>query len=208
MNERQMQFRVGVVVFATMIIGGLLATLNSPLPTGWLPWGRGTYEIGIELPEAPGVGPDTPVRKNGLLIGRVASIEDRDDRVVRPRQHRRRSPAVPAIRLPGSHVGAGRRDDRFRQLGRLPPGAQPLADGATVQGRGRRQSARHARQHSGRPARATDQVARRGRRRSRQSGQPRRRGVRRRDGGRPRQTAAGHDRKCDEAVRQDDDLRQ
>jgi phospholipid/cholesterol/gamma-HCH transport system substrate-binding protein len=82
MNERQMQFAVGLVVFATMIIGGLLATLNGPMPSEWLPFGRATYEIAIQLPQAPGVDLNTPVRKNGLLIGRVAEIEDRDIGVV------------------------------------------------------------------------------------------------------------------------------
>src|SRR5882757_7902832 len=82
MNERQMQFRVGVVVFATMIVGGLLASLNNPLPTGWLPWGRSKYQIGIEVAQAPGVDTNTPVRKNGILIGRVKSIEDKDGGVL------------------------------------------------------------------------------------------------------------------------------
>src|SRR3954467_5645662 len=79
MNERQMQFRVGVVVFATMIIGGLLATLSGPLTTSWLPWGRRTYEVGIKVDKAPGVDQNTPVNKNGILIGRVKSIEDASD---------------------------------------------------------------------------------------------------------------------------------
>jgi phospholipid/cholesterol/gamma-HCH transport system substrate-binding protein len=82
MNERQMQFRVGVVVFATMIIGGLLATLNEPFLMGWLPWGVAKYEIGIEFPRAPGVALNTPVRKNGILIGRVSDIEDHIEGVV------------------------------------------------------------------------------------------------------------------------------
>ena len=82
MNERQMQFRVGVVVFATMIVGGLLASLNGPLPTGWLPWGHSRYQIGIEVPEAPGVDTNTPVRKNGVLIGRVKAIEDNGNGVL------------------------------------------------------------------------------------------------------------------------------
>jgi phospholipid/cholesterol/gamma-HCH transport system substrate-binding protein len=76
MNERRMQFRVGLVVFATMIVGGLMASFNGPLSTGWLPWGRGWYKVGIEVPQAPGVDANTPVRKNGVLIGRVKSIED------------------------------------------------------------------------------------------------------------------------------------
>src|SRR5256885_6383262 len=79
MNERQMQFRVGVVVFATMIIGGLLATLSGPLTTSWLPWGRRSYIVGIKVDKAPGVDQNTPVRKNGILIGRVKSIEEQSD---------------------------------------------------------------------------------------------------------------------------------
>src|SRR4051794_7748031 len=82
MNERQMQFRVGVIVFATMIIGGVLATLNGPLLTGWLPWGRSTYEVGIKVDKAPGVDQNTPVRKNGILIGRVKSIEEQLDGIL------------------------------------------------------------------------------------------------------------------------------
>ncbi len=133
MNERQMEFRVGVVVFATAIIGALLATLNSPVPKGWVPWGQGKFQIAIELMEAPGVGPDTPVRKSGLLIGRVASIEDRDDRIV-----------------VYANIDAGRRlfpqykcQVRTTVLGDatidfittpVPPGTQPLANGAVVQG--------------------------------------------------------------------------
>jgi phospholipid/cholesterol/gamma-HCH transport system substrate-binding protein len=82
MNERQMQFRVGVIVLATMIIGSILATLNGPVPRDLLPWGLGSYRIAIELPQAPGVGVNTPVRKNGLLIGRVSEIDDLDDGVI------------------------------------------------------------------------------------------------------------------------------
>jgi phospholipid/cholesterol/gamma-HCH transport system substrate-binding protein len=82
MNERQMQFRVGVVMLATMIIGTILATLNGPVPRDLLPWGVRSYRIAIELPQAPGVGLNTPVRKNGLLIGRVTEIEDLDNGVI------------------------------------------------------------------------------------------------------------------------------
>jgi phospholipid/cholesterol/gamma-HCH transport system substrate-binding protein len=78
MNERQMQFRVGLVVFATMIVGFVLAGLSGPMTFGWLPWGRPKYQIGIEVPQAPGVDTNTPVRKNGILIGRIKSIEDKD----------------------------------------------------------------------------------------------------------------------------------
>jgi phospholipid/cholesterol/gamma-HCH transport system substrate-binding protein len=133
MNDRVMQFRVGVVVMATGIIAALLTTLNSPAPKGWVPWGRGTYQVTIELKQAPGIGPNTPVRKNGLLIGRVSAIDDLDDRV--------------AVR---AAIDAGRRlypqyvcqvrttvlgDATIEFVARpVPAGTTPLADGAVIQG--------------------------------------------------------------------------
>jgi phospholipid/cholesterol/gamma-HCH transport system substrate-binding protein len=69
-------------MLATMIIGTILATLNGPIPRDLLPWGVRSYRIAIELPQAPGVGLNTPVRKNGLLIGRVTEIEDLDNGVI------------------------------------------------------------------------------------------------------------------------------
>jgi phospholipid/cholesterol/gamma-HCH transport system substrate-binding protein len=133
MNERVMQFRVGVVVLFTAFIGGLLVTLNSPAPRVLGLLGEGTYQVTIELDRAPGIGPDTPVRKNGLLIGRVASVEDRDDHV--------------AVKV---DVDKGRRlyqdylaqvrtsvlgDATIEFVSRpVPPGTQPLEDGAVVQG--------------------------------------------------------------------------
>jgi phospholipid/cholesterol/gamma-HCH transport system substrate-binding protein len=42
---------------------------------------QGQYTIYLDVPEAPGVTVDTPVRKNGVLIGRVADVELRNDHV-------------------------------------------------------------------------------------------------------------------------------
>ena len=81
MNDRVKQFRVGVVVLATSIIGAILVTLNGPTSTEWIPGLDKHYQVTIELREAPGIGPNTPIRKNGLLIGRVAEVEDRQDHV-------------------------------------------------------------------------------------------------------------------------------
>jgi phospholipid/cholesterol/gamma-HCH transport system substrate-binding protein len=133
MNERRMQFAVGLIVFATMIIGGVLATVNSPIPFGLMPWGRGTYRVAIELQEAPGVGPDTPVRKSGLLIGRVASIEDRDDRIVvhaNIESGRRLFPQY-LCQVRTSVLGDATIDFVTRPI---PPGQEPLGDGAVVMG--------------------------------------------------------------------------
>jgi phospholipid/cholesterol/gamma-HCH transport system substrate-binding protein len=133
MNERQMQFRVGVVMFATMIIGALLATLNGPVPKEWLPWGRQTYSIAIQLPQAPGVGPNTPVRKNGLLIGRVAAIDDLDNGVILhvniDGDRRLLTNHVPHVR---TSVLGDATIDFASSLTDAPP--QPLADGATIPG--------------------------------------------------------------------------
>jgi phospholipid/cholesterol/gamma-HCH transport system substrate-binding protein len=76
MNERTKQFRVGVVVFATIVITSILILWNSDFSA--LPF-RSRYQVRMLVEQAPGVAPDTPVRRRGLPIGRVATIEDTDD---------------------------------------------------------------------------------------------------------------------------------
>ncbi len=76
MEDRTKQLRVGLVVFATMIITGLLIVMNSDFSGSLF---RGHYQLQVLVDQAPGVGPDTPVRRRGILIGRVASVEDTDE---------------------------------------------------------------------------------------------------------------------------------
>ena len=76
MNERTKQFRVGVVVFATMFISGLLIMWNSDFES--LPF-QPKYQVKMLVDQAPGVAPETPVRRRGIPIGRVDSVEDVDD---------------------------------------------------------------------------------------------------------------------------------
>lgn len=71
MDERVVQFRVGVMVLATLIITAILVLLFGELPA----MVRGTYTIYMHFPEARGVSADTPVRKSGILIGRVSNVE-------------------------------------------------------------------------------------------------------------------------------------
>jgi phospholipid/cholesterol/gamma-HCH transport system substrate-binding protein len=79
MNERVIQFRVGVVVVAATIITGIMIML----------FGEGQalirkqYTIYLLFDEAPGVTVDTPVRKHGVLIGRVSRVELREEDGVR-----------------------------------------------------------------------------------------------------------------------------
>jgi len=79
MDERVMQFRVGVMVLATLIIAAILVVLFGEVPS----LVRGSYTVYVVFPQAPGVTKDTPVRKSGVLIGRVSSVELLDEGGVR-----------------------------------------------------------------------------------------------------------------------------
>lgn len=70
MDERVVQFRVGVTVLAALIITGILVLLFGELPSVV----RGSYSIYVEFPSAPGAAQDTPIRKSGILIGRVTKV--------------------------------------------------------------------------------------------------------------------------------------
>ncbi len=136
MNERQMQRRVGVVVFATMIIGALLATLTTPVPN-LLPWGRHLYSVGIKVDKAPGVDQNTPVRKNGILIGRVKSIEELPDGMLLRAEINANRPLYaeyePHIRT--TVIGDATIDFEFDfKHKRLAPDAKPVEDGYVFNG--------------------------------------------------------------------------
>jgi phospholipid/cholesterol/gamma-HCH transport system substrate-binding protein len=75
MNERVIQFRVGVVVVAATIITGILIMLFGEGKT----LVRSQYTIFLRFPLAPGVTVDTPVRKHGVTIGRVSTVELLDE---------------------------------------------------------------------------------------------------------------------------------
>ena len=70
MNERVMQFRVGVVVLSTAIIAGILIVLFGDLPS----LVQATYPLKMSFTDARGVTDGTPVRKNGILVGRVKQV--------------------------------------------------------------------------------------------------------------------------------------
>ena len=72
MDERRMQRRVGWVVLFTMTFLGVLLVINNPAAS---PFRSGGYEILLDLESAPGVAVNTPVRKDGVLVGRVADLE-------------------------------------------------------------------------------------------------------------------------------------
>jgi phospholipid/cholesterol/gamma-HCH transport system substrate-binding protein len=70
-NDRVMQFRVGVMVLATAIIAGILIVLFGDLPS----LVQATYPLKMSFADARGVSDGTPVRKNGILVGRVSNVQ-------------------------------------------------------------------------------------------------------------------------------------
>lgn len=72
MDQRRMQRLVGAVVLFTITFLGILLVMNNPATS---PFTRSGYEIYVDLASAPGVAVNTPVRKDGVLVGRVAGLE-------------------------------------------------------------------------------------------------------------------------------------
>jgi phospholipid/cholesterol/gamma-HCH transport system substrate-binding protein len=75
MDEKILQLRVGIFVVMAFAILFFLIWLTSE---SW----KGKYVIYIKPTSAPGVTKDTPVRKNGILIGRVSAVQTQDDHVI------------------------------------------------------------------------------------------------------------------------------
>jgi phospholipid/cholesterol/gamma-HCH transport system substrate-binding protein len=71
MNNKNLRFRVGLFVLASLILLALLITLFSGFPTLFKQYHRYT----VVLPEAPGVAAGTPVRRSGVRIGEVESVK-------------------------------------------------------------------------------------------------------------------------------------
>ena len=75
MHEDVQKQRVGFYTIIVLLILAILIFLNSE---GWGSY----YNITLKPQSAPGVREGTPVRKNGILIGRVSSVKTEDDHVV------------------------------------------------------------------------------------------------------------------------------
>jgi len=76
MDERVVQFRVGAMVLATLLITGILVVMFGELPKLRL---QAPYKVYVRFNEAPGVAEGTPVRKSGIVIGRVTDIKFASD---------------------------------------------------------------------------------------------------------------------------------
>lgn len=128
MSESTLQFRVGLFVIASAACLAALVVRFSELRSLWEP----RYTIAVALPIAPGVQIGTPVRKNGIGIGKVREVLFDDDRggvllvlSLRP-QYRLRADSRPRLEL--SLLGDA--------VVEFTPGRSPefLKDGAKVAG--------------------------------------------------------------------------
>jgi phospholipid/cholesterol/gamma-HCH transport system substrate-binding protein len=79
MDERVMQFRVGVMFLATLLITATLLVMFGKLPRL-----MSHYPIYIRFDYAGGITKGTPIRKSGVLIGEVSAVKliDGDSRVL------------------------------------------------------------------------------------------------------------------------------
>ncbi len=75
MEERALQARVGIVVIAALLLTAILIVLFGDMPTLF----EGGTTFDVKFPSAPGVSEGTPVRKSGILIGRVQKVAFAED---------------------------------------------------------------------------------------------------------------------------------
>lgn len=75
MNERDKQFRVGMLVIGTLLISGILVLIFDGVPK----IGSERYLLYLRFKDAPGVSDGTPIRKSGIRIGRVQSLKFAED---------------------------------------------------------------------------------------------------------------------------------
>jgi phospholipid/cholesterol/gamma-HCH transport system substrate-binding protein len=75
MDERAMQFRVGVMVLATLLITLILLVWLGKVPLRIAVWEGSAQTIHILFEQAPGVSKGIPVRKSGIRVGRVSNVQ-------------------------------------------------------------------------------------------------------------------------------------
>ncbi len=78
MDDRVMQFRVGVMVLATLIISAILIMYFEKMPIKSLLF-QETYTIKVKFDEIRDITKGTSVYKNGIRIGEVEKVELADD---------------------------------------------------------------------------------------------------------------------------------
>ena len=79
MDDDIKKFRVGIFVLMGFLLLGILILVNTE--GGWLGWSS-QFNVYAKPERAPGVKIGTPIRKNGILIGRVKQVASQDDHVL------------------------------------------------------------------------------------------------------------------------------
>ncbi|MBA3313027.1 MAG: MlaD family protein [Planctomycetota bacterium] len=78
MNERRLQFRVGLLAISAVVIAGWLVFRFGDLRKLWQP----TYQVEVLFDRAPDVYAGTPVRINGMKIGSISEVRLDDAGVI------------------------------------------------------------------------------------------------------------------------------
>src|SRR5882724_825381 len=71
MAERRLKLRLGLFVAGTLLALGVLVVLFGGAPEFFSNKAKYT----VLFPEAPGIGPGTPIRKSGVRIGEVTTVD-------------------------------------------------------------------------------------------------------------------------------------
>lgn len=74
MDERVVRFRIGVMVLAALLASGILLIMFGETRGLFEP----TYTIKIAFAEAPGVSEGSPIRRSGIVIGKVIDVQPLD----------------------------------------------------------------------------------------------------------------------------------
>lgn len=131
MDERALQFRVGAMVVGSIFIAMLLLIIFHFSPSLL----RGRDTIYIKFDQAPGITQDTPVRKSGVLIGRVSDVTLRErDVLVTAKIDRQYTVYENEICRVATETLLGDSMIEFVPPPRDAMG-QPLEDGALIEGR-------------------------------------------------------------------------
>ena len=77
MDDDIKKFYVGIFVLMGFLILGILILVNTEGS-----WWSSQIDVYTEAEQAPGVKIGTPIRKNGILIGRVKQVSSQDDHVL------------------------------------------------------------------------------------------------------------------------------
>ncbi|MFK8110968.1 MAG: MlaD family protein [Rubripirellula sp.] len=129
MDDNKLRFGVGVLVISAIGIGIILVFLFGAFPAVL----NQDYTMSVVFPSAEGIGPNTPVMRDGVRIGRVAKINLRDEGGVlvilamnsdKPLTHR----YVPQIGTGNLVSGDSKLEFVKRSVQQLRPVVRPRAD--------------------------------------------------------------------------------